>query len=51
MLRKLSENLLQKLGAEPVLVENGYELVEAIRETGSDVKVLGVTAATVAVKA
>ncbi len=73
MLRKLSENLLQKLGANPVLVENGqlaldqfnnqkwdliitdifmpemngYELVEAIRATGSRVKVLGVTAATV----
>ena len=73
MLRKLSENLLQKLGANPVLVENGqlaldlfneqkwdliitdifmpemngYELVEAIRATGSGVKVLGVTAATV----
>lgn len=73
MLRKLSENLLQKLGAQPVLVENGqlaldrfkeqhwdlvitdifmpvmngYELVAAIRKTGSDVKVLGVTAATV----
>ena len=73
MLRKLSENLLQKLGANPVLVENGqlaldqfneqkwdliitdifmpemngYELVEAIRATGSSVKVLGVTAATV----
>ncbi|CAI8251806.1 MAG: Sensor histidine kinase RcsC [Marinobacterium sp. xm-d-530] len=26
---------------------NGYELVEAIRATGSSVKVLGVTAATV----
>ena len=73
MLRKLSENLLQKLGANPVLVENGqlaldqfkeknwdliitdifmpemngYELVEAIRSTGSNVKILGVTAATV----
>jgi CheY-like chemotaxis protein len=73
MLRKLSENLLQKLGSQPVLVENGqlaldrfkkqhwdlvitdifmpvmngYELVAAIRKTGSDVKVLGVTAATV----
>lgn len=73
MLRKLSENLLQKLGANPVIVENGqlaleqfskndwdliitdifmpemngYELVEAIRATGSSVKVLGVTAATV----
>ena len=73
ILRKLSENLLQKLGANPVLVENGqlaldqfneqkwdliitdifmpemngYELVEAIRATGSRVKVLGVTAATV----
>ena len=73
MLRKLSENLLQKLGAQPVLVENGqlaldrfneqhwdlvitdifmpemngYELVAAIRETDSAVKILGVTAATV----
>jgi len=73
MLRKLSENLLHKLGANPVLVENGqlaldqfkaqnwdliitdifmpemngYELVEAIRSTGSSVMILGVTAATV----